>query len=235
MKPEKMIRSILWWMFLGVILLFILVWVLSGGPQQVWGRAGDWSKLYSRTNATQTENAPGGIWNMFTGPDSGQMFKLPWQPALPQGTINANPDEYFAADDKAPITEPNTPATHTTALQIEQVSPNENPSLEYIQFSALDTATLDGWTLQNSQGLQLPFPLATGNNSGDTIPFQEVVSVNAGDRILLITGAPPTGTSFKEGGTWNLFVGSPSPLWGVLHDTIQLLDTNGVVVDTFTY
>ncbi len=234
MKPEKMVRSIIRWMFIGLIALFIGVWFLSGGPRQVWTKATELSGIYSATNTTQVDaSGGGGIWNMFSNPATGEWFKLPWQPALPQGTIAADPDAYFSEEDADT-------ALYDTPLRIERVIASDSYSNEYVEFLAYEPVDLTGWSLRTSSGSRFPFPLVSFSQP-TTPPAQEIpqpledLHLSAGESILLFPGQSPHGHSRKEGSVWFLYIGSLSSLWNSQHDTLELLNEYGEVVDSYTY
>lgn len=229
MKPEKMIRSIVWWMFVGVIVLFIFVWFLSGGPRAVFEKTSSWLDFGTAVENKQSDTVAGGVFSIFTQRSSGEWFQLPWQPQLPQGVIVADPDSYLSSDDRESYV-PEVPAA-----RIERLIYDSNPDREFIEFSFTRSTNLSGMKVQSAAGASFPFPLAISDIHHLGSQAQEMVVVQPGETVLLITGAPPGGSSYYENGVWHLFIGSPTPLWTHDHDTISLIDASGRIVDSFTY
>ena len=234
MKPEKMIRSILWWMFLGTILLFIFVWVLSGGPRQVWTKATEIAEFYMHTKESLPDASSGaGVLGILIQPQSAPWFKLPWQPQLPQGTIPTMADEYAVQTNTTIVSRDELPLN--PEVRIKYVSPADTTEGEYVELQAEKQISLDKWTLRSSTGIVLPIPYAVENYTPDALNVQRPVTLTPGENVIIASGNSPVGTSFKEYSTWRLYMDSPRTLWRIDHDTIELRDARGALVDSYTY
>lgn len=238
MKPEKMIRTILWWMFLGTIFLFIIIWLFSGGPRQVWEKASEIAGTYAHVKDEATQESVGGVLGILTSPNPNFLFTLPWQPAqLPQGPITTDPEVFFAQDSgsEAPArAEPELPTN--PQVRIAYISPDESPTREYIELTASSDISLKGMTLTTASGRRISLPQATPHTPYENeLNIQQDVTMSPGENAIIITGASPVGTSYKEGSTWYLFLGSPTALWDFTHETVELKDGHNALVDRYSY
>jgi hypothetical protein len=216
MKPEKMIRTILKWMFFILIFLFILVWLIGGGISQVTGRASTVGSFFDRFThlSDSSSGAPGGVFGALLGinkdGESPYIFKLPWQPDLITG-----PDISGLANTDAGSTGTNTAwndaatfgnaSSHSGSVHIsfQPGSIAGDAAHEYIELDAPDTnqgsVSLEGWSLQSTAtGVRayLP-PAATLFRMGELNTMGPIL-LAPGAAAFVVTGTSPVGASLRE-------------------------------------
>jgi hypothetical protein len=57
--------------------------------------------------------------------------------------------------------------------------------------------------------------------------------LRSGDTAIVISDTSPAAASVT--GSWHIYLNAGKNLWNDSHDTIQLLDAKGLIVDTINY
>ncbi|NBV76923.1 hypothetical protein EBR66_02060 [bacterium] len=206
MKPEKMIRKILWWMLWGVLILFGVVWLVGGGITQVRGKAADWKRIFGTplpAASTTNDGSPGGIIGMFSNPEAGTWFQLPWQPQLPSGPIATTSDDIIT--ETSPTLEEQLSEEVKTfgaptrrVARIMQVIPSDNTKREYVMLQAVEPVSLSGWSLQSvSTGARYVLPRATNELRFGTVNQPAPIALEPSGTVMVVTGVAPFGISYR--------------------------------------
>lgn len=216
MKPEKMIRTILKWMFFILIFLFILVWLIGGGIAQVTGKASTVGNFFDRFThrSDSASGAPGGVFGALLGinkdGESPYIFKLPWQPDLITGpdisgladTNIGGASAYVSTSDAATF---GNPSSHAGSVHIsfQPGSVTDDTAHEYLELEAADgndgAISLEGWSLQSTvTGARAYLPPAAAVFRLGELNTVGPILLAPGAAALVVTGASPVGASLRE-------------------------------------
>lgn len=86
---------------------------------------------------------------------------------------------------------------------------------------------LTGWTVRSTESGKnfIIKPLGTAQN----------IAIGSSDTALFIHTVGSPSKSYRAGSEVHLYFGESAIAWGTGHDTIQLVNPSGVVVDTYSY
>ena len=197
-----MLRNIILALFAFIVLGFIFVWIISGGPRKVF-------------NSVQSLS--------LSGTSSGE-FSLPWQPsnlfpAINEDDLFDESDYSYGADTELSDIERE---YQELARQTGELTTFGDPSPlfgdvkivpydsypqggkdEYIRVQARyeNTApiSLSGWSLQSAiSGTRVFFPPAAPQFVMGAVNNQRPISLNPGATLIVVTAPSPVGISFRE-------------------------------------
>ncbi|MEN9561467.1 MAG: hypothetical protein RIQ56_740 [Candidatus Parcubacteria bacterium] len=196
-----MIRTILIWLFVAIVLIFFIVWALSGGI----GRA---------ISAGKGLLSPS---SFFTGNASGTTFTLPWQQYVEPAPIevdmnsdfdntgNANindlENQYAQLKDEAERVKLfGTPSPHAGKVLFsgnDATSPAVNEEFVAIQNMSDTPLALSGWSIQSAYtGVRVPLPNAAAPLITGTVNALQPITLAPEESLVALTGASPVGVSF---------------------------------------
>lgn len=193
-----MIRTILWWILWGFILILVLLWLVSGGPRKVI------------TAASQLKNPLGG--------SGTTTFELPWQITMPRGpditplvqsydaqyggSVQSDqtlPDQTSAPSENPDLGQPS-PYAGRVRISIDGVR-ESSPGSEYLTLSndGLGQLDINGWSLQSAlTGVRAYIPRGASFFKLGAINQQADIVLRSGGNAIVTTGYSPVGTSFLE-------------------------------------
>ena len=188
-----MVRKILKWFIVGIVVVLIIFWLLSGGIGKVIHNAGSFSFSFS---------------NLLSSTSTFASFKLPFAPDIPQIEIDTVTDgaggTYPSYQQSSGGTVPNGAQSPYAgqAVIAQGAALAQSASAQYIEISvAPGSGSVDiaGWTLQSA----LSGALATIPQSASPFFLGRVNTVGAatlppGGVAYVITGPSPVGVSFSE-------------------------------------
>lgn len=201
-----MLRNVIAALFGFVLLAFIILWIIGGGPRKLWGA---FSSSFQNATATSSEE-----------------FRLPWQPAGLFPTVNdedlfganLNPDgspneieelqeEYDnltkTADELATF---GNPSPHFRKIRISPFAGDpQSPDAteEYLTIESAignsENISLAGWSLQSAvSGRRIFLPEAASPLRAGAVNSTFPVSLAPGQSALVLSGRSPVGGSFRE-------------------------------------
>ena len=187
-----MLKNVIIALVFFVLVGFIVVWALSGGPRKVWEGV-----QLNIERATSTQG-----------------YVLPWQPnnlfptmteedlyggSLPEGYEGF---EKEFGQDGATLGDPSPRFGHVRIREYGS-SPKSDAAGEHLVIEAGSDNTspvaLLGWSLQSAvTGLRVPLPEATPLLIAGTVNTLEPVSLSPGAQAIVFSGVSPVGGSFRE-------------------------------------
>ncbi len=175
-----------------VLIGFVAVWILSGGPRKVW------------------EGVQANIENATTT----RPYALPWQPDNLFPVISEEdlyggeyPEGYegFETDNGEEASTFGDPSPQFGKLRLRAYgsSPTAGAAEEYMILDAPSHNTapviLDGWSLQSAvTGIRVPLPQATETLIAGTVNVLSSVALPPGAEAIVFSGVSPVGGSFRE-------------------------------------
>lgn len=168
--------------FIGILLLFFIVWVASGGPARPISFEGPY--LHPITTTGTTAQAYGDP-NAY-GPINSTI-------SLSPGGINVGAGTRTSSARSGSV---------TIARNTSGVSPSD-PEKEYVslQTSALSggSVSLAGWRLMNAEtGKSAAIPAATAVAETGRVNELQAVTLAPGEEAIVVSGRSPVGISFRE-------------------------------------
>ncbi|MDO8517984.1 MAG: hypothetical protein Q7S26_01685 [bacterium] len=143
-----------------------------------------------------------------------------------------------------PIYTPTTSHNNTGVVSQQKVQPYLVTSPDYVGHPKTEDwitiglphitgiqADVTGWSVRSAQSGKI-FTIGTIPANGTGTPRKVVIGEDSS--VTIHTVGSPTKSYSAEGET-HLYFGEPQVAWGKDHDTIQLVDPSGVVVDTYLY
>jgi hypothetical protein len=238
-----MIRTILTYLITGMLIVLLGMWLWSGG----------WTLI---KNAVQhVPNPLDIIWGTST---STYAITLPGAVPIPQGPDishltdpysdsgnQSDSDSMLSAQEQLARYQAQYNSLRAQA-QISQSVSNRSPYAGAISLSAATAAdalqpeyiTLDanqqvpvgGWSLLSTHtGVRATIPAQAKGPGGAVQP----IVLRAGDTALVISASSPTASGLSA--SWHIYLSAGNNLWSNSHDTIELLDASGRIVDTISY
>lgn len=205
-----MIKKVLLLLLISLVLVYIAVWIWSGGPRRAWNEASrfNFSNLLSLT------------------PSPDDSFKLPWQPAFPvvetplfetSGLTDTYPGtllgersalereydelyrDYIAAKNFG------TPSPYRGQVAIVSAygARESDPGAEFLEIGASGSNTapvsLANWSIQSAlTGARLYLPKASSVFTMGVVNMLYPVQLEPGTRAVITSGPSPVGISFRE-------------------------------------
>ena len=102
-----------------------------------------------------------------------------------------------------------------------------------IAHGATESVDITGWSVRSTNSGK-SFTIGTVVPHGSTAPIRVVLTGDEGGAFIHTVGSPSK-SYVGEGNEYHLYFGEPKIAWGKEHDTIQLVNPSGVVVDTHSY
>lgn len=187
-----MLKNVIVALIFFVLIGFVIVWTLSGGPRKVWD----------------------GVQANIEGATSTQGYVLPWQPNNLFPSISeedlyggAFPEGYEGfekefAQDGATLGDPS-PYHGEVTIRPYGSSPKSDAASEYLVLEVSPNATAPvsvlGWSIQSAvTGIRVPLPEATPLLIAGTVNTLEPVSLSPGAQAVVFSGVSPVGGSFRE-------------------------------------
>lgn len=187
-----MLKNVIIALIFFVLIGFVIVWALSGGPRQVWNGV--------QANIEQATSTQG--------------YLLPWQPndlfpsiseedlyggTLPEGYEGF---EKEFSQDGATLGDPS-PYAGDVTLRAYGSAPTADSAGEYLALEAspgnTSPVSILGWSLQSAvTGIRVPLPEATPLLIAGTVNTLEPVSLTPGAQAIVFSGVSPVGGSFRE-------------------------------------
>ncbi len=212
-----------------VVLFFFVLWVASGGPSKPISFAGPFVTPISTVSSVSSNSKPEGSISAgipTTSSYSGHVF-----------------------------------LTHFVSGLYTQNPEHEYLGLSVISNSA-ESVDVSGWEVKSViTGASATIPLGVQKLHLGTVTLAPIV-LQPGDMAVITTGPSPVNVSFEQNacsnfltdaltysqcfaaqnldtnflsGTWRIYLGKPYRLWKDKNETIELLDSSGKVVDSFSY
>jgi len=195
-----MVKKILWAVLFSLIVIFLAVWIWSGGI----GKAQNQSKAF--TNLID--------FIFFHGTSTDATLRLPWQPEMPTGAgASAGNDagSNLVGEQGGSVSQSNDAKTFGSPSplvgQVRIVSgggvAGATVSTEYLAISAETSNTapinLRGWSLQSAySGIRAYIPIAASPFLLGTVNSAGYVLLEPGQSVILNSGFSPVGVSFRE-------------------------------------
>ncbi|MFA7309890.1 MAG: hypothetical protein WC050_03195 [Candidatus Paceibacterota bacterium] len=193
-----MIRTILWYLFIGMVLALIVAWFWEGGGYAI--------ARYVRTIPNPVDI----LWGNST---STYQITLPWQSAIPQGPditgltdqYSDNTDEQNAGTQDGYAPAPSysgvygTPSPYhgSVTLRAGTAADSENEYVELMGAGA--PLSLQGWSLASAvSGARVYLPLAAHPFILGRVNTVAPVTLSSGESAVVFTERSPVGTSFRE-------------------------------------
>ncbi|HUO50403.1 MAG TPA: hypothetical protein VMU25_02465 [Candidatus Paceibacterota bacterium] len=179
-----MVRTILWRIFLLLIVVLIVMWFLSGGLDRIKARV---------------NNFNGNPLQLLMGFGS---TTLPWSPvSLPRGPDISGITGYGGQNSQNATTFGN-PSPYASGVSISsEGAQNADPHTEYLVIHNDGSQTLDitGWALQSLQTRAQAFiPRGASFFALGAVNQQTDIELPPGGVAIVATGVSPVGTSFRE-------------------------------------
>jgi hypothetical protein len=180
-----MVRTVFWWLFWGLLVILLIVWLLSGGIAKVQAAA----RYFS--NPFVSELYGGGA------------VELPWAIPIPQGVDISN--LINAASSSGSISQAETfgnQSSYVNEVTLSQGGATANdPQQEYVVIQNEGPSTIDisGWSLQSAlSGARAYIPLGASFFEQGQLNAQTGIELAPGGVAIVTTGVSPVGTSFRE-------------------------------------
>ena len=204
-----MIRNILIAFIVCVVVATLLVWAIRGGPSAI-------------IRGAQSIGNPLDVFFQ-TGSSSPVLPQLPWQPTTTYGGAQFSPSGDSSGESGGVSGNPK-PLVHI--VHDNAGTQQETPNTETLELQADDSLTspvvLSGWSIKSGA-------------SGARYPLgPQTISLKPGGSVVITSGGSQWNTVY-DGTVWQVYLASPHEIWGNDHDTIQLLDGSGNIVDSFSY
>ncbi|HTR18508.1 MAG TPA: lamin tail domain-containing protein [Candidatus Paceibacterota bacterium] len=178
-----MVRKVLWYIFIGLVVILILVWLFTGGIDKIKAAATSFSNPFGS----------GGLFG-------GGAIQLPWAIPIPQGPDISNlTGDYQGGSQAQTLGNPSAYGNQIT-ISADGASAND-PQQEYVVIQNNGAAAIDvtGWSLQSAlSGARAYIP--RGANSFEVGALNEQTDINLapGASAVVTSGLSPVGTSFRE-------------------------------------
>lgn len=171
--------------FLGILILFFVVWVASGGPSRPISFAGPYLNPITQTGTTAQAYGDSNAWNPFSSNISLGPGGI--------GVTSYTPSSGSGASQRA--------GTVTISRNVSGISPSD-PEEEYVilttAFSGGDVS-LAGWKLVNERtGDGAPLPQGAERIVAGRVNQLAPITLRAGEEAIVVTGRSPVGLSFRE-------------------------------------
>jgi hypothetical protein len=247
-----------------IILFFFVVWLAGGGPHRPISFAGPFITPITNTGETQNAYGPGLEGTLSAGGVSvGTHAPAAAAPAhTANGTSAPSAVSTNTGSDDIPNT---SAYAGVVSLEHFVSMGGANPQNEYVTLtvSAADTGSVmvTGWKLVSIKtGTQVTLPDGSTMLTLGSVSVSPII-LQPGNTVTIITGYSPVNISYEENtctnllsnysnyshcfaehasdknfltGNWQLYLNQPHTLWQK-SDTIELVDQNGKVVDSFSY
>ncbi len=207
-----MIKTILKWLLFSIIIVFIAIWLWSGGPGKAWREAKSYTNIIDVL--------------FFKGTSTGSGFRLPWQPEFPVGPgipqaggAGEAPPEQTVQQKLAALENQyaqltmqeaeaktfGTPSPFRGQVTIADAgtAKTSDPRKEYVDLRASpdNTAPVDitDWSLQSAYtGIRVPIPQSASPFMMGVVNAQEQTMLPPGASAIVISGQSPVSVSFRE-------------------------------------
>lgn len=167
--------------FLGILLLFFVLWVASGGPDREISFAGPYLNPITTTGTSAQPYGNPNAWNPLNT------------------TISVGPQGVTAYD--GPLEESKKRGAVVLSKSLTGISATD-PEEEYIILSVPYGATatsLLGWKLVNATTDEgASFPQGTALPSSGRVNALSAITLQPGEEAIVVTGRSPVGLSFRE-------------------------------------
>ena len=233
---------------IGIICFFIL-WVVGGGPSKPISFTGPF--ITPITNVGDTQNAYGS--------------KIPVGGSISAagGSISVG-EKSSASPTKIPNTSPYTGRVFLNHYVAGTGDPNPNHEYLSLQVAvgATQSINISGWSIVSTvTGVRALIPQGVQYLKLGTVVLQPII-LPANTTATITTGFSPVNVSYEDNacsnflsnqeqyakcfavhsndssflsGTWRIYLNRSVRLWQNQRETIELLDQNGKVVDSFSY
>ncbi|MHB1086945.1 MAG: hypothetical protein ACYCZ0_04330 [Minisyncoccota bacterium] len=197
-----MIRTVLWWVLIGMVILLAGAWLWVGGASRIVS--------FVKTIANPIDI----IWGTST---STYKVELPWQLPIPQGPdIEGLANEGEAYENMSAEERLDEVQRQYDSIQKDVAKLGRSPyadkvslsraaateaaaSNEYLVIDASGNVSLVGWSLMSMlTGAIAPIPLAATVYEHGTLNNVRAVSLEPGTSAIVMSGFSPAGVSFRE-------------------------------------
>ena len=209
-----MVRTVLKWVLIAAIVIFVISWFLGGGIQKIVGLA---------------QPATLSISDFVSGSSTLSSFHLPFAPAVPVAYVGGGGSTGAYQPYQSPSSLSNGAQSPYAGevVMAQGAAVAQTPSGQYIEISAtpgVSAIDVSGWTLQSSlTGALATLPQAASPFIAGKVNAVEDISLSGSNVAYITTGPSPVGVSFSENrctgylGTLQPFVPAlapscPSPL-----------------------
>lgn len=195
-----MVKKILWALLFSLIIIFLAVWIWSGGISKAKNQAGAFTNLID--------------FIFFHGTSTDATLRLPWQPEMPTGAglpggNDAGSNFLPAQDNSGPEGSDaktfGSPSPYVGQVRIVSGGGVAGPtvSAEYLEISAVSANTapinLKGWSVQSAySGVRAYIPIAASPFLLGTVNSAGYIQLDPGQYAVLNSGFSPVGVSFRE-------------------------------------
>lgn len=189
-----MVRTIAWYIFWGLVVILILVWLLEGGIGRIQAATADFSN-------------PFGFFA--SGLYGGGAVQLPWAIPIPQGVDISNlvgsSSQQSSSQGASTVSEAQTfggQSQYSSEISLTADGATaSNPQQEYVTIQNVGQTTVDisGWSLQSAlTGARAYIPLGASFFQLGELNAQTEIELDPGGVAIVTTGESPVGTSFRE-------------------------------------
>ncbi len=205
-----MIKKILWWILACLIIVFVIIWIWTGGLGRAWDTAKSFTNIVD--------------FLFYKGDSTGVSLRLPWQPELPTGyspsqlglpgdNSSKDQNEFAALSDEydrlnSQVAESKTfgdPSPFKGQMYIirDANAREDTPQAEYIEIATgvRNTAPVDmsGWSLQSAYtGVRAYIPQGAPQFLMGVINNIGPIQLSPGESAVINSGLSPVGVSFRE-------------------------------------
>lgn len=235
-----MVKKILIYVVSGIVIVLIAMWLWTGG----------WTLI--KQTVRDMPNPIDVLWGTST---STYKITLPGQPAIPQGADISNlTDPYSDSSDSASSITPEeqlarqqaqynalrakadaanrtqNQSPYAGAVSLSSGTADDSTQTEYLTLDASQEMPIGGWTLMSTiSGIRTTIPAYSKGPRGTLVP----TVLRSGDTAIALSATSPAGSAISA--SWHIYLNAGINVWNDSHDTIQLLDASGRVVDTLSY
>ncbi|MDB5237982.1 MAG: hypothetical protein JWM46_252 [Candidatus Kaiserbacteria bacterium] len=235
-----MIKTILTYVIAGMIIVLVCMWLWTGG----------WALIKQ-----SVRNMPNPIDIIWGNSSSTYAIVLPGQPPIPQGpdisnltdqyadsgtsnTQDISPEERQAQQQaqnnairaQAQAAQHVNDSPYAGVVSLSSGTASDKTQTEYLTLDANQQIPVGGWSLVSTMtGMRATIPAYSKGPQGSLVP----TVMRSGDTAIVVSATSPAASAISA--SWHVYLNAGTNIWSDSHDTIQLLDASGRIVDTISY
>lgn len=217
----------------------------------MWLWTGGWTLIKQTVRALP--NPIDILWGTST---STYRIVLPGQPAIPQGPDISNLtdqySDYDASDSQTPSPQEQlarqqaqynalraqaeasnravNQSPYASMVNLSTGTASDSSQIEYLTLDANQQIPVGGWVLTSTKsGVRATIPAYSKGPQGSLVP----TVMRSGDTAIVVSATSPAASAVSA--SWHVYLNVGKNIWDDSHDTIQLLDASGRIVDTVSY
>ena len=234
-----MIRKILIYVIAGMIIVLLSMWLWTGGwaliKQAVRGVPNPIDIIWGNSSSTYAIVLPGqppmprgvdisDLAGSYADTNTADAPSAEEQAAQQQAQYNAQLAQQQAAAHAA------TQSPYAGIVALSSGTASDKTQTEYLTLDANEQIPVGGWTLMSTiTGQRATIPAYGKGPQGLLVP----AVMRSGDTAIVVSGTSPAASAVSA--SWHIYLNVGSNIWNDTHDTIQLLDASGRIVDTLSY